>query len=271
MSCGRYTARIDALFVGEKPSARRWDALMDHVKTCERCARYYNRAVVALRQMSGGAGEVCAEELNPIGEVIARRHQRETRAPWWVRGVGMVGTLAVAAIATWILVPSAASLDPAGEVRARGAAAPMTASVRAFCVEQAAGGELVVVGASTPEGQLACSQRQLLQFAYSLRADRPAFLYLAGIDAGGGVLEYYPRPPETRSIGIAPAPREEALPGSVRLGVKHAAGVVSVVGVITSQPVDRQQAMQWIQAAAAGGDLGENGVELVRLRLDVLP
>jgi hypothetical protein len=234
MSCRRQRKRIDALFLGElSPSG--WRDLTGHLKTCEGCAHYYDRAALAMRALSGRPGEVTPEELAPIGASL--RIPLSGGSRWLGRLTAVLAVAAsTAAVATFVLRRPTV---PAGEVTARGESTPIDVQIRSYCLREAAPGQLTVVGASSEaSGALSCGINDYVQFSCLLRGARPMYLYLVGQDAAGGLHHYYPRTDTEASLRIDPTGREEPLPGSIRLSAKHQPGVVQVAAVVSDSPLN---------------------------------
>ena len=99
---------------------------------------------------------------------------------------------------------------------------------------------------------------------------RPTWLYLAGVDAEGRVIRYYPRPPERQSLTLTPASSEQPLPGSIRLSIRHHPGVVKVVGLVTQSPLDPNDGDARVLRAVSSGEVPEGG-GVLQLNLVVLP
>ncbi len=258
MSCRTELERIDRFVLGELTPAE-WAKLKEHLDGCGACARQYNRAVFALRQLAGSADEVAEEEWALMGPVVTPQ-QRRPRG--WLGWASLGVPLAAAAVLTFFF-----ARPPAGEVQARGGARHGLVALRAYCVSEAQPA-LRVVGASDASGALRCGHDELVQFAYQLSEGEPRWLHLAGVDADGQVLRYYPRPNQT-SLRLEPAASEQVLPGSIRLAGRHHPGVVRVVGLITSTPLSPEEGDARAVRAAQAPDGGE--AEILRLSLEVLP
>ncbi|MHB8878489.1 MAG: anti-sigma factor [Myxococcaceae bacterium] len=268
MSCPRCVKWIDELFLG-RISPWKWQRLIEHLRTCPPCARYYDRAALAFRTLSPEPGDLTAEELAAIGATAVERAapRRAALRRWWAVGGGLV---AACAAAIFLFVVSPPGPDP-GEVTARGVAPPaFDFGIRAYCLSDAAGLPRVVAVSSDETGHLTCGSKDLLQFAYTLREARAAYLFVAGIDDGGQRHEYYPRPPAASSAEIRPTQREEPLPGSIRLGVKHRAGAtVRVTALVSRSPLSHEQAVL-LSSAAPEGD-AEAQVRRLEISLEVVP
>ena len=265
MSCQGQMKRIDQLLLG-KLTPHQWEKLAGHLETCPECERYYNRTVFVLRQLSGTPEEVSTEELAPIGPIVARvGRPARTWLPW--------GALAVSAAIGFGIVSATISrtkLGDGGEVQMRGTESVNPVAIRAYCVSELDPSTLKVVGSSNQDGELKCKQAELLQFAYQLTDTRPTWLYLAGVDAEGRVIRYYPRPPERQSLTLTPASSEQPLPGSIRLSIRHHPGVVKVVGLVTQSPLDPNDGDARVLRAVSSGEVPEGG-GVLQLNLVVLP
>lgn len=268
MSCRTQLQRIDRFFLG-KLSPSEWAKLKAHLGGCEACAQQYNRTVFVLRQLAGSANEVAREEWVLIGPEVARLGRAPRPRPWlrWVLGASGV-PIAAAAVLTLLF---AAPLRPdAGKVQGRGGARHTTVALRAYCLSEAQPEALRVVAASDSSGALRCGRDELVQFAYQSGEGEPRWLHLAGVDADGQVLRYYPRPTQTTSQRLEPGASEQVLPGSIRLAGRHQPGVVRVVGLVTDSPLSPEEGDARVIRAAQAPDAASDA-EVLRLIIDVLP
>lgn len=259
MSCRTELKRIDRFLLGELTPSE-WSKLKVHLDGCEACAQQYNRAVFVLRQLSGSPDGVAEEEWALMGPELTRRERPGARWRAWVLAAV---PLAAAVVLTFLLAPSGA-----GEVQDRGGARHAPVALRAYCVSEAQP-TLRVVAASGTTGALRCGHDELVQFAYQLSEGEPRWLHLAGVDADGQLLRYYPRPNQT-SLQLEPGSSEQVLPGSIRLAGRHHPGLVQVVGLVTATPLSPDEgdarAMQVAREPGASTD-----TEVVKLTLEVLP
>ncbi|MDP1822602.1 MAG: zf-HC2 domain-containing protein [Archangium sp.] len=262
MSCRTELRRIDRFLLREL-SPSDWGKLKAHLDGCPACAQQYDRAVLVLRQLAGGAGVVAEEEWALIGPVVARRASLRWR-PWTQAPAALLLAGAVA-LTVFFAVPEA------GEVQPRGGSRHGGLSLRAYCVSEAQPDALRVIAASDASGLLRCARGELVQFAYQLAEGQPRWLHLAGVDADGQVLRYYPRPAQATSQPLEARALEQVLPGSIRLAARHQPGVVQVVGLITTSPLSPEDGDARVAKAAQGGPDGVVDAEVVRLSLEVLP
>lgn len=266
MSCRVALERIDRLLLGElRPSE--WAQLKGHLEGCAACRQQYNRAVFTLRQLTGSPSEVAPEEWALLGPLVSRPQREPRRWGRWLLGASAL-PIGVAVLLNFIVGPP---LPDAGEVQPRGGvrSGPGLLALRAYCVSELEPG-LRVVASSDRKGALQCSKGELLQFAYRLEGE-PRWLHLAGVDAEGRVLRYYPRPTETAPRRLEPTSVEQPLGASFRLEVRHHPGVVHVVGLLTAAPLSAEEGDAQVARALRTGDGATAGDELVRLTLEVLP
>lgn len=265
MSCRFALKRIDRLLLGElKPSE--WAQLRGHLKGCAACEQQYNRAIFTLRQLAGSPSEVAPEEWALLGPLVAPQPEPRRWGRWLVGASAL--PIGVAVLLNFIVSPN---LPDAGEVQPRGGerSGPGLLALRAYCVSELEPG-LRVVASSDRTGALQCSKGELLQFAYRLEGE-PRWLHLAGVDAEGRVLRYFPRPADTAPQRLEPTSVEQPLGGSFRLEVRHQPGVVHVVGLLTTAPLSPEEGDAQVARARHAWDASMAGDELVRLTLEVLP
>lgn len=265
MSCHVALKRIDRLLLGELKPAE-WANLKEHLGGCEACVRQYNRAVFTLRQLAGSPLEMAPEELAALGPLVTRPHHEPRR---WVRWLLAASALPITVAV--LLTVSGTPPPEAGEVQPRGGArsSPGALALRAYCVSEKEPG-MRVVASSDRTGALQCATNELLQFAYQLAQGQPRWLHLAGVDAQGRVLRYYPRTSEGPQR-LDSTSSEQPLAGSFRLGVRHQPGVVHVVGLLTDAPLSVEEGDAQVARLAGTADLTSAGGEVVRLTLEVIP
>lgn len=264
MSCRTQLQRIDRFFLRELSSSE-WTKLKAHLGGCEACAQQYNRTVFVLRQLAGSADEVAEEEWALIGPEVARVGR--SRRPWLSWALGGVPIAAAVVLSLLVVGP----LRPdAGEVQGRGGGQHSVVALRAYCLSEAQPGALRVVATSDSSGALRCGKGELVQFAYQLRGVEPRWLHLAGVNADGQVLRYYPRPAQTTSQRLEPRASEQVLSGSIRLAGRHQPGVVRVVGLITESPLSPEEGDARVVLATQAPDAASDA-DVLRLLIDVLP
>ena len=263
MSCRQQRKTIDRLFLGEV-SAATWRDLNAHLKTCEGCARYYDRAAFAMRALSGRPGEVSPEELYPVGEAFAATSSSAS-SRWLTRGIA---ALAIAtSVATLVVVSVRRATTSEGVVTARGAPAVVDVQVRSYCLREDTPGKMRVVAASSEEnGRLTCGVGDYVQFTYLLRGSKPMYLSIAGQTESSEVLHYYPRADEP-ALRIEPSGREEPLPGSVRLSAKHKPGQVKVAAVVSESPLTAEALFRVFESGRAANP----AARVLRLSLEITP
>lgn len=264
--CKDSSRQIDRLVLGESLSPHAASGLVAHLRGCRRCAHAYNRAMAMSRRLHGRPQDPSADELRLLDLLAHSTGEPAPRAlglRHWLGGAALavsVTLLAVVVLPTWSPKPPG---DP-GEVLPRGSAGPADVTLRAYCLTEQPG---QVVAVSDETGRLACPVGNVLQFAYLLRGDQPVFLSIQGLDTAGTVLKYFPRQ-GNEAGGLRPSPREEPLPGSIRLNVKHQPGSVRVLAVVsrTTMPPDVLAPLLEHPELA-----GPPGAQLIRMTLDVLP
>jgi hypothetical protein len=262
MSCRQQRKAIDRLFLGEdSPSA--WPTITAHLKTCEGCARYYDRTALAMRALSGRPSDPSPEELRPIGIALAGTPAAGAlRAGRWSAALAVAATLGLA-----VLFTVRHTAQPVSEVTSRGTSVPIDVQVRGYCLREVTPGHLSVVAVSSEDtGHLSCGVTDYLQFSHLLRGDKPMYLAIVGRTASGETLHYYPRAEDETGVRINPTGREEPLPGSIRLAARHHPGPVDVAAVVSGSALSGQAAAALLDARNTPPD-----VRVLRLHVEVSP
>jgi hypothetical protein len=244
--------------------------LRAHLARCARCRAHYDRlalAAEAIATSAGGEARVAARRerarleaalAGASGGALAAPAPRRRARRWLPAALALAPA---AAAIVWIVrvapPPSPGDAAPAVTFRGGapdGAAPPAGLLVYASRKEGAAGHGPVRLVADLPasgEGRLSLSDYMQLSVR-GLRA--PAFVTVVGVDDGGEVHVYVPRP------GAAPAraaPRDApaSLGPSIDLGRGHRPGRLRLYALVSGEPLDEAR----VRAAAARLDRGRPG------------
>ena len=94
------------------------------------------------------------------------------------------------------------------------------------------------------------SLQDSIQFGYRVRG--PRYAVILGVDEAGGVHYYYPTDVALLPTARADSASEETLVRpAVDLAAKHRAGLLRIVGLFSTTPIDPSQLAQAIQAVSA--------------------
>lgn len=257
MKCESAMRWMDGLLLGEL-TAKQWTALAPHLKTCDACAGYYDRVVLALRQFTSRSPAVSIEELRHVGEAVSRVAAPAPPSRGWALG-GLFAALAAAALVV-VFLPR----GDAGSITPRGGATALDVSLRAYCLAET-DGKLEVVAVSMGEpGQVLCRTSELVQFAYTLNADGPAWFRISGVTLSGEVLDYFPS--EGGQARLEPTSAEQPIPGSIRLKARHSPGTVRIVALVSRNALSAEIAGELVRGAPPPAE-----VRRLELNLQVLP
>ncbi len=244
--------------------------LHEHLRGCEECRRFYDRASAIKRTLDVGAPPVPADELRLLARAAARAAARPAIAPR--RGALWLAGALAGALGLSFIVLARPTAPPRGELQARGStpsAAPGV-GVRAFCLspkgEIVGSVELSDRAAAAPS--LACGLEDSLQFAYSRPAasgkGAAARLWLVATPGAGEPL-VYPLGRDADSVPLRAGALELPIPGSVRLAARHRPGSYRLAAVVSAASLDREAL-----AKAGAGELPANGSASFG-RLEVTP
>jgi hypothetical protein len=249
-------------------------ALRAHRHECPACAAAYDEATVAVDALEGHADglpesvradlgaslfdQLAAEgaldespapttaEVRPFVRPGAPRTTRPGRRTLWAG----LGAALAAGLALTLLpggTPDEVPLAPPGEPGTGVPEFSPRGGARAglgfglYCVRVDTGTPRIESAASSGDARPArCALDDRLQFTYSVDAGHPrppTALSLVGVGPEGEVAWYWPRAEGAPPLTV-PA-RQEALPGSFELAVRHRPGRWRVYGIFGHRPVPR--------------------------------
>lgn len=254
MSCSEtWRARIVRVLT-EQDQDGDWAVLRAHRAVCAACRATYDAQAAAVAAWEGApAGPTEAVRRHLEADLFAALDAEAGGAdapvlplPAPRRHRVIVATvLALAAAAAWVVAvrPDPEPSAPAHELTARGAS-PRTErpteqeGIRVLCIED--GGEAPALRSAGAPGHPAvrCARTDQLKFTVSSSALADRHLSLFSVDEGGRVHWYWPR---TGTAVLPPDLRDAPLPGSFDLSVRHTAGLYTVFGVFTDDPIAREE------------------------------
>lgn len=214
---------VDEELVGELGAKLR-PQLHDHLRSCPECRNYYDRGALALRIFENADGPSQAE-LDMVEQWIFEAEPSRPRSAraWWARPwFGMMGLVAAAAVALFILLPGEG--DPLGDgFTARGDGDHGGLGLQVLCGDPL-----------RPAEDAGCRLDERMTFAYRVAATTSAAnLVLFGIDEHGDTLYYAPTPVNAGPIQVESGQWRPA-PVTVDLGVNHEAGELIVYALVTT-------------------------------------
>jgi hypothetical protein len=226
--CDQMRRAIDKSFVGEL-SDRHRDRLDAHLAACESCRAYYDRLGVADRALSGTELLSVAANDRIAAKVSGRVVPKPARS-WssWL----LVPAGGLAAILAVVIVRGP---EPDDGYRARGVSGAeqgflgRAPGLSLFCVagKETIRGSVRAVEKGDPP-VLRCGLGDELQLAYSTPSEGLLSLVVSGATESGDTYWYAPTNPEDPNLVLATDKRDEPLPFSTRLEVKHVRGRVDV-------------------------------------------
>lgn len=239
----RYRKWIDRAFV-HALSKERAVELERHLQDCTECSTYYDRLGRVDQTLAGAAplsthahDRVLARVLADSGPAPSDGRHR----PWLgALAVGLGGALA-AVVAVVFIGPT----DDGFRARGPGLEAPESAfGLELFCVESPKEeGEAKVIGMvravapGKPIATLRCPLHAELQLVYSSGPGPGRFLVVWGTTEHGTRHWYAPALPEEQAVPLQAAMKDEPLPFSTRLSMRHEVSELQVVARFVSESV----------------------------------
>jgi hypothetical protein len=259
MSLWLNRGRIVRAVAGElEPSTER--RLRGHLAGCPACRSHYDRLSAMAAALGGAAGR--RRERDRLLDALGGASPAAARSYPWAPALALA---AAAALVFWLRQGAERS-----GVTWRGPADDAPVPVRLLLHASRKGepgmppGPLRLVADLPGAGEGRVSVRDYLQLSYVGLA-APAYATVVGLDEGGGVHQYAPRP-DAGPMRVTPTDRARGLGPSVDLG-RQRPGRFRLIGVFASAPVSAEA----IRAAAAraradGQPVALAGVTAVQVR-----